>query len=42
MLEFKMSLVFSVLIVSPLILFYSYRGVRGKLTSIAFISEKKS
>jgi sec-independent protein translocase protein TatC len=42
MLEFKMSLIFGVLIVSPLLLFYSYRGVKGKLSSIPFIHENKS
>lgn len=42
MLEFKMSLIFGVLIVSPLILFYAYRGARGRLTSLPFISGKKS
>jgi len=42
MLEFKMSLVFGVLIVSPLILYYAYRGLKGKLSGIPFINEKKS
>ncbi len=42
MLEFKMSLVFGILIVSPLILFYAYRGLKGKLSSIRFIHENKS
>jgi len=42
MLEFKMSLVFGALITLPLILFYAYRGVRGKLSSVPFIHEKKS
>jgi sec-independent protein translocase protein TatC len=42
MLEFKMSLVFGVLIVSPLIFFYAYRGLRGKLSRLPFIYEKKS
>ena len=41
MLEFKMSLVFGVIIVSPLILFYAYRGARGRLSSLPFIREKK-
>jgi len=41
MLEFKMSLVFGVVIVSPLILFYAYRGARGRLSSLPFIREKK-
>jgi len=41
MLEFKMSLVFGVLIVSPLILFYAYRGTRGRLSNLPFIREKK-
>jgi sec-independent protein translocase protein TatC len=42
MLEFKMSLVFGVLIVSPLILYYAYRGLKGKLSSIPVIHEKKT
>lgn len=42
MLEFKMSLVFGVLIVSPLILFYAYRGVKGKFSKLPFIHENKS
>jgi len=41
MLEFKMSLVFGVLIVSPLLLFYAYKGAKGRLTNIPFIREKK-
>jgi sec-independent protein translocase protein TatC len=35
-----MSLVFGILIVSPLILFYAYRGARKRLTKIPFIQEK--
>jgi sec-independent protein translocase protein TatC len=42
MLEFKMSLIFGVLIVSPLILFFAYRGLKGKLSRIRFIHEKKT
>ena len=42
MLEFKMSLVFGALIASLLILFYAYRGLKGKLSSLPFIYEKKS
>jgi sec-independent protein translocase protein TatC len=42
MLEFKMSLIFGFLIASPLILFYAYRGVKGKLSSLPFIHENKS
>ena len=42
MLEFKMSLVFGILIVSPLILFYAYRGLKGKLSSIPLINKNKS
>jgi len=42
MLEFKMSLVFGALIASPLILFYAYRGLKGKLSSLPFIYETKS
>jgi len=41
MLEFKMSLIFGALIVSPLILFYAYRGLKSKLSSLPFIREKK-
>ena len=41
MLEFKMSLIFGVLIVSPLILYYAYRGAKGRLTDLPFIHEKK-
>jgi sec-independent protein translocase protein TatC len=41
MLEFKMSLIFGALIVLPLILFYAYRGLKGKLSSIPLIREKK-
>lgn len=41
MLEFKMSLVFGVLIVSPLILFYAYRGARGRLSNLHLIRGKK-
>jgi sec-independent protein translocase protein TatC len=42
MLEFKMSIVFGILITSPLILFYAYRGARKRLTSLNFIQEKKT
>jgi sec-independent protein translocase protein TatC len=42
MLEFKMSLVFGVLIVSPLILYYVYRGVKGKLSKLPLVHEKKT
>ncbi len=42
MLEFKMSLVFGILIVSPLILYYVYRGARGRITSLPFIRDKKT
>ncbi|NJD53291.1 MAG: preprotein translocase subunit TatC [Candidatus Methanoperedens sp.] len=42
MLEFKMSLIFGFLVVSPLILYYVYRGARGRLTSLPFIREKRS
>ena len=40
MLEFKMSIVFGILIASPLILFYAYRGARKRLTKLDFIREK--
>jgi sec-independent protein translocase protein TatC len=42
MLEFKMSLIFGVLFVSPLIMFYAYRGLRSKLSKFTFIQENKS
>lgn len=42
MLEFKMSLVFGALIVSPLILYYAYRGARGRLKNLPLIHEKKT
>lgn len=41
MLEFKMSLIFGILIVSPLIMFYAIRGAKGKLHGLPLISEKK-
>ncbi len=41
MLEFKMSLIFGLLIASPLILYYAYRGAKGRLTGIPFIKEKR-
>jgi len=40
MLEFKMSLIFGAVLASPLILYYGYRGVKGRLTNI--IPFKKS
>lgn len=40
MLEFKMSLIFGLLLASPLVLYYAYRGLKGRLPDI--ISEKKS
>lgn len=40
MLEFKMSIVFGILIASPLILFYAYRGARQRFTKFNFIQEK--
>ena len=40
MLELKMSLVFGIIIVSPLILFYIYRGARQRFTKLHFIHEK--
>ncbi|MDL5502893.1 MAG: twin-arginine translocase subunit TatC, partial [Candidatus Methanoperedens sp.] len=42
MLEFKMSLIFGFLVVSPLILYYAYRGAKGRLTNLPFIREKRS
>ena len=42
MLEFKMSLVFGILIVFPLVLFYAYRGARESLTNISFVRGKKN
>jgi len=41
MLEFKMSLIFGILVVSPLIFYYAYRGAKGRLTDLPFIHEKK-
>lgn len=40
MLEFKMSLIFGAVLASPLILYYAYRGMKGRLTNI--IPFKKS
>jgi len=34
MLEFKMSIIFGILLASPLILFYSYKGLRGRLPDV--------
>ena len=34
MLEFKMSLIFGILIASPLIIYYAYKGLRGRVTNI--------
>lgn len=39
MLEFKMSLIFGLLLASPLILYYAYRGVRGRLGKIIPVSK---
>ncbi len=40
MLEFKMSLIFGIIIASPLIIYYAYKGLRGRFTKI--IPFKKS
>jgi sec-independent protein translocase protein TatC len=40
MLEFKMSLIFGVLLASPLIIYYAYKGLKGKLPAV--ITQKKS
>jgi sec-independent protein translocase protein TatC len=40
MLEFKMSLVFGALLASPLVLYYAYRGLKGRLPGIIY--ENKS
>ncbi len=40
MLEFKMSLIFGILIASPLIIYYVYKGLKGRFTNI--IPFKKS
>jgi sec-independent protein translocase protein TatC len=40
MLEFKMSLIFGVLLASPLIIYYAYKGLKGRLPDI--ILQKKS
>ena len=42
MLEFKMSLIFGVLIVSPLILFYAYRGARRQAHQSSVYTVKKN
>lgn len=39
MLEFKMSLIFGVLLASPLIIYYAYRGVRGRLPKIIHVNK---
>ncbi|MCX9085054.1 MAG: twin-arginine translocase subunit TatC [Candidatus Methanoperedens sp.] len=41
MLEFKMSLIFGFLIAFPLILYYAYRGVKGKISGITFIHQNR-
>ncbi len=40
MLEFKMSLIFGVLLASPLIIYYAYKGLKGRLPAV--ILQKKS
>jgi sec-independent protein translocase protein TatC len=40
MLEFKMSLIFGVLLASPLIIYYAYKGLKGRLPAV--ISQNKS
>jgi sec-independent protein translocase protein TatC len=40
MLEFKMSLIFGIIIASPLIIYYAYKGLKGRFTNI--IPFKKS
>ncbi len=40
MLEFRMSLIFGVLLASPLIIYYAYKGLKGRLPDI--ILQKKS
>ncbi|MFA4935867.1 MAG: twin-arginine translocase subunit TatC, partial [Candidatus Methanoperedens sp.] len=39
MLEFKMSLIFGLLLASPLILYYAYKGARGRLGKIIPVSK---
>lgn len=39
MLEFKMSLIFGLLLASPLILYYAYRGAKGRLGKIIPVSK---
>lgn len=39
MLEFKMSLIFGLLLASPLILYYAYRGAKGRLGRIIPVSK---
>ena len=40
MLEFKMSLIFGVLLASPLVIYYAYKGLKGRLPAV--ISQNKS
>jgi sec-independent protein translocase protein TatC len=40
MLEFKMSLIFGALLASPLVIYYAYKGLKGRLPAV--ISQKKS
>lgn len=39
MLEFKMSLIFGLLLASPLILYYAYKGARGRFGKIIHVSK---
>lgn len=39
MLEFKMSLVFGLLLASPLLLYYAHRGIKGRFRSIIHVSK---
>jgi len=39
MLEFKMSLIFGALLASPLVLYYGYRGIKGRLPGIIQVNK---
>ncbi len=39
MLEFKMSIIFGIILVLPLILYYAYGGVKGRLTKIVNVNK---
>ncbi|KCZ72603.1 Sec-independent protein secretion pathway component TatC [Candidatus Methanoperedens nitroreducens] len=39
MLKFKMSLIFGILIASPLILYYAYRGIKGRFRNVIHVNK---